>query len=196
MDYLQYIDAEVPKEYIDRVEVLIQNELGEQADHIQVHPNAQKFIDNAKMLDTRFDKSLYDEFLAITEPNDRKRGIDDVIDKDFLNYYGKKYPRIELQRYSQESDKADELSITNAYLDHQILTLKNLLPKTILNQWSINNDNINYCIDKLDSENKKQHRQINDLNKYREKLQIKHKPEFEQLQDKYYNALIDRLLKR
>ena len=88
---------------------------------------------------------------------DKKRSYDEY-KSDF---------KIDLNRYNN-SDDLEQLQISEGYLRHEELVLSELLPRTLMNQWVINNDYMERSNDRLESIQGIQLKQIEDINKYRD----------------------------
>ena len=71
--------------------------------------------------------------------------------------------------------------MVDSYLKHQEIVLDTLLPRTISNQWMINNDHIQQTSTIVEEMSDQQQKHINDLEIYREGLQRRYEPLFLQM---------------
>lgn len=176
MDYLPFIDDLTGlDQYEDAVERAIVGELRDKTQ--QAHPEA----------------------LSVTATDLRDYPIHSLDcatsnnEEELLALYRRSFPRVDLDRYTTQSDDIDTLCVMDSYLRHQELILQRLMPKTLLNQWAINNDFLNASSDVLEKVIKDQENNIHDLNMYRKRLQLQNKPHFTDLTNEWKRNLVDRL---
>ncbi|CCE65748.1 hypothetical protein TPHA_0M01730 [Tetrapisispora phaffii CBS 4417] len=171
MSFLPFVDVE-EVEYQEQIEKLYEETREQVMDGAEMHPEVVKM-------------------LAVSELDERKRAMpDDCDDPDSK----RKQPRISLQRYSiDEGSSVESLMINEAYLRHQELVLKELLPKTMMNQWIINNECMKDDGQHLQETMDRQLKQIVDLNKHRERLQMEGNVTLQELEKQWHNQLIKNL---
>ncbi|CCD22643.1 Snt309p NDAI_0A04880 [Naumovozyma dairenensis CBS 421] len=205
MDYLPFIDSEdYDADSISQVEKEIKREYAQiekdKDEDTNLHPEVIKLLNLWKVPTTtsHFDTELLDEYM-----NPRKRKFDenedgdedeDALEERILEICSKKYPRIDLSRYFLNSDDEESLCITHAYIEHQEVLLKDCLSKTLTNQWAINNEFIKESNANLNLILEKENKNLVDLMKYRENAQLKNKPIFDKLKQKWKDNLIQNVL--
>ncbi|CCH60051.1 hypothetical protein TBLA_0C02410 [Henningerozyma blattae CBS 6284] len=180
-------------ETLNTIEKLIEEQLNsicqnsQRNDNLPTHPNVEKQLNRFKFKDPRYDyQQLNKQFLHYNNKNGKKREYAAItvsinenpqVNQQFPEYDNNSYKKIkveksiDLSRYSLESTEPltrDTLSIIDSYLRFQELTLENLLSKTIINQWAINNDSMVSALENVSSLEQKQVTAINDLNRYRD----------------------------
>ncbi|QLQ78818.1 hypothetical protein HG537_0B01660 [Torulaspora globosa] len=177
MDYLPFIDDESGlKEYINGIESEIQQELRKNRD--QIHPEAQ----DMRLKQIR-SYPVYSVHCETSYDGER-----------LLQEYRGSIPRIELERYTTEDqDNVDILCVIDSYLRHQELVLARLMPKTLLNQWAVNNDFLSASSATLKKVIQDQETNIYQLNHYRRNLQLQNASVFAGLEDQWKKTLIERL---
>lgn len=186
MDYIEFIGkGETPDSFRDKINDLVKKEFMK-IEKETVHPEVRDIIAKSKGPAKNVDalpKGLYAEYLRLSK-NNKKRALsyDDDNDTLFLQEYKRKYPRINTSRYvPNESAELGSLGIVDSYLKHQEIVLSTLLPRTISNQWMINNDHIQQTSTIVEEMNKRQSKQISDLEVYREGLKCRYEPLFLQM---------------
>ncbi|AQZ10556.1 SNT309 (YPR101W) [Zygosaccharomyces parabailii] len=153
-----------------------------------LHPEVQALLRKFLPEECRFD-SLYEVYHDYDSGQGWKRKRKEV-EEATLEEYKKKHPRIGLARYSTESRNAEILGTVNSYLNHQYLVLRKCMPETILNQWAINNDYIEKTTETLQDRVELEKTQLKNLDRYRESVQAKNKPEFARLKSEWKQQLI------
>ena len=204
--YLPFLDSErlskPDPEYEAAVDLLVKRELEAITQgQSKLHPVAQKIADYvANSITYRFGDELFQEYLAHNETKGPKRQrvdsqSEDVDNEDqFLEYYKRKVPRIDLVKYSDDANVSfKQLAITESYLHHQLITLESLLPETLIKQWSVNNEFMEQSDSTIRSEIERQRKQLSDLDAYRRQIQLQHRETFETLQDRIDKAVLDKL---
>lgn len=198
MDYLPYIDDDLEdSEFEPLVGKLLQEELRKQLpeETVSLHPEVTQLLNGVSIGQFRFDKDLYENYKNFNDQNidslKRKRPSDDDM---ILREYKTKYPRIDISRYTLiNQEDTTVLAIMDSYLRYQLLSLERLLPRTLLNQWAINNDFLATSDKVLDSIIETQENQIRDLNQYRKTIQLQNQPIFDQYAQQWRNKLINNI---
>lgn len=198
MDYLPYIDdAREESEFEPLVGELLQEELRKQVPEGTngLHPEVTKLLSEVSIGEFRFDTKLYEIYKNFDDQDTsslkRKKPSDDDI---ILREHKNKYPRIDIARYTLiNQEDVDLLAITDSYLRYQILTLEKLLPRTLLNQWAINNDFLATSDKVLDRVIENQENQIRDLSQYRKTIQLQNQPIFNQYAQEWKDKLINNI---
>lgn len=198
MDYLPFIDDALEEfEFEPLVGELLQEELRKQVPEgtDALHPEVRKLLSEVSIGELRFDTNLYEIYKNFDDQDTnsvkRKRPSDDDI---ILREYKNKYPRIDIARYTLiNQEDIDLLAITDSYLRYQILTLEKLLPRTLLNQWAINNDFLATSDKVLDKVIENQENQIRDLSQYRKTIQLQNQPIFNQYAQEWKDKLINNM---
>ncbi|QHS76814.1 Snt309p [Saccharomyces paradoxus] len=185
MDRFNFIDKGILEIYKSEIDELVRKEYGNIKKE-PMHPEVQGIITKKNGPDksvTALSKGLYTEYLEQCN-NKKKRAsdFDDDVDTLFLQEYRRKYPRIDTSRYvPNESSEINLLGMVDSYLKHQEIVLDTLLPRTISNQWMINNDHIQQTSTIVEEMSDQQQKHINDLEIYREGLQRRYEPLFLQM---------------
>ncbi|EDO17100.1 hypothetical protein Kpol_1025p20 [Vanderwaltozyma polyspora DSM 70294] len=163
MTSLPFSDHEVSVYYQQQAENMFKETLSS-LEMVEVHPDVLKLLHKSDVYN---------------ETNSRKRGSRDT-DVD-IGYQKSKQAKntttqgIDDSRYSLEGSihDMDKYEIILSYLRHQELTLDELMSRTILNQWAINNDYVSNGLEMVDMKIEKQIKEIEQINKYREQSQNK-----------------------
>lgn len=203
MEYLPFIDKDIPdKQSQEIVEQLIQDEIRthNKDNTTQLHPDVYKLTKSLKIDKHVIADSLYEEYLRnnelLVKQGKRPVSTRDIEDA-FLENFKTKHPRIDFTRYSMDNlpmDKRsqnDSLAIVDSYLAHQLITLRDLLPKTIVNQWAINNDFLKSSDQTIQDILQSQRKQLVDLDNYREKVQAAQVPAFQTLEYDTNEKILD-----
>lgn len=192
MDYSTYLDGAANLDYGEIVEKLVEDQRkATEAEEVPdgLHPEVQALLRKFQPDECRFD-SLYEVYRCYDSGQGWKRKRKEV-EEATLEEYTKKHPRIGLARYSTESRNAEILGIMNSYLNHQYLVLRKCMPETILNQWAINNDYIEKTTETLQDRIEIEKIQLKNLDRYRENVQAKNKPELARLKSEWKQQLIN-----
>ncbi|CAB4252072.1 similar to Saccharomyces cerevisiae YPR101W SNT309 Member of the NineTeen Complex (NTC) that contains Prp19p and stabilizes U6 snRNA in catalytic forms of the spliceosome containing U2 [Maudiozyma barnettii] len=205
MDYLPFIDYKIPSdEYKNEAERLIREAMQKQ-DITHLHPYAQKSVKMGKIANHVIPDSIFQEYIqkhtAGDKPKGQKRSLESIYlnDENFLQEFNSKHPHVDPSRYSLEdiSTEDNETSIKNklavidSYLAHQIITLRDLIPQTSVNQWAINNDFMRTSTQIIDNLVSQQKKQLEDLDKYREKAQINQVASYDKLNYDINERILD-----
>ncbi|SMN18155.1 similar to Saccharomyces cerevisiae YPR101W SNT309 Member of the NineTeen Complex (NTC) that contains Prp19p and stabilizes U6 snRNA in catalytic forms of the spliceosome containing U2 [Maudiozyma saulgeensis] len=205
MDYLPFIDNKIPSdEYKDKAERLIHDTMQEQ-NTIGLHPYVQKMLEMHKKTDHVIPDSMFQEYIqkfpSEDNPRGQKRSLESshLDDESFLQEFNSKHPHIDLLRYNLEDISSDDnqlstktkLAIIDSYLTHQIITLRDLIPNTLVNQWAINTDFIRTNTRTIDNLLSQQIKQLEDLDKYREKAQVNQATSYDKLNYDINEKILD-----
>ena len=196
MNNLKIINKrEIPASLSEKIDELVQKEFARtKKEH--VHPEVRDIIAKGKGPSKSIKglpEELYSKYLQQCH-NEKKRPLDDDDDDDtfFMQEYKRQYPRIDTSRYVPHgSADVNLLGITDSYLKHQEITLTTLLPRTISNQWMINNDQIQQTAEIVEEMSNQQRKQIHNLEIYREKLQHRYESTFSQMKQQYKEKVLN-----
>ncbi|CAI1779022.1 hypothetical protein SEUBUCD646_0P03680 [Saccharomyces eubayanus] len=172
---------EVPVSFSEKIDELVQKEFA-RTEKECVHPEVRDIIVKGKGPGKSIKglpEELYNKYLQQCH-NEKKRHLDDDDDDTFfMQEYKRQYPRIDTSRYVPHGTAdVNLLGITDSYLKHQELTLSTLLPRTVSNQWIINNDQIQQTAEIVEEMSSQQRKQIHNLEIYRQKLQHRYESSF------------------
>ena len=203
MDNLRFIDSESAKEeYRHMAEKLFAEEL-RKLDTTQKHPEVIKILNSVSarashiLAEEVFDQ--YQEFVGSKRDSKKRTWDSTEADDAFLEEYKKKHPRIDmsvygLDQYSTGTDEAkDRIATVDSYLSHQLIALRDLIPKTMVNQWAINNDLMRVSSDVVDNLLETQRKQLQDLDKYRQNAQTSAAPTFKNLEYQVNELILDEI---
>lgn len=188
MDFLPYLDQPAGIDYDSQVDRLIQDVLKNKDD--QLHPEAQKLLSKTVIPPPK--SEYHYEFYSQYDDNQgwkrkRKETEDATLDES-----RKKQRGVDLNRYDIETDNLESLQVVDSYLRHQTLVLQTM-NETTLNQWAINNDYMERASENLRDRINHQTKQLQDLDRYRESVQLKHSPHLQRIKNSWKQQLIENL---
>lgn len=163
---------------IEKVEELISRELGNK--NVTIHPAVTKLLNKYKLeLPSQYSYEELDKQYKDQISMSKKHKMSD--DASEILHIVKRMKSsnengIDLEKYSIvkfDQMGVDELGIIDSYMRYQELTLQELIPKTIINQWAINNDALTGQLDIVKQLELKEVNQLNQLNKYRDYMMTK-----------------------
>ncbi|CCC67700.1 hypothetical protein NCAS_0A11420 [Naumovozyma castellii] len=200
MDYLPFIDKSTDESlftYMKEVErqidqELVRNKKKNNTKQDGLHPTTLELIRSWNIpKETRFDNLSFKEYLKDSKKDSVGRDKEERI----LKKYRARNPGIDPSRYSISKPKDPEiLAISSSYLRHQHIILKSCLPKTIVNQWAINNDFVANNNERLQQVLNTQEKQIDDLTKYRKSVQEQSERTFKKINKQWKDNLVKNLL--
>lgn len=206
MDNLPFIDpVSAKEEYRQMAEKLFAEELLKQ-DTTQKHPEVIKILNSTTAKTPGvFSQDDFNQYKHVMDNghNPNKRPRESIESEDiFLNQYKAKHPHIDMSLYDSDqqltdtAETKDRLAIVDSYLSHQLIALRDLIPKTMVNQWAINNDLMRASVSVVDDLLEVQRKQLEDLDKYRKHAQTTAQPSFNNLEHRINDMILDEIERR
>ena len=173
------------------------DEISKKQNRKKLHPDVLKIYNPDK--EYIIQPVIYEEYLNSFYPyyHDTKDDIANAkhqreSEDKFMKHYKGMYRRIDMKRYSldetslfgsidksktiQQKDLKKKLAVIDAYLGHQLVTVRDLMPNTLVNQWAVNNDFIEKSSEVVDDLIRQQTKELDDLETFRlsqrEKLRV------------------------
>ncbi|QLG70228.1 hypothetical protein HG535_0A01660 [Zygotorulaspora mrakii] len=198
MDYLPFIDEpQIDDTHLEKVETRMKLELERIMANDQIHPEVLRLLESQPHKQSRFDEELYELYNSGSENVEvngsaRKRPYNEEL---LLEEHKKKNARVRMDIYDLDNPQCnvERLAIIDNYLKHQELILREALPKTLLNQWAINNHYLSNRSEQLQQVIDLQSKHIQELNAYRKNVQLQNEPVFERDVQNWRNKLIRNL---
>lgn len=197
--------------YKSQVEDLI-DKISEKQDRKDLHPDVLKIYNPDRQY--LIQPVIYEEYLDNFYPyyHDSKDEIANAkhrreSEDKFMKYYKDTYLHIDMKRYSldrislfgsidksravEPKDLKKRLAVIDAYLAHQLVTVRDLLPHTLVNQWAVNNDFIEKSSQVVDDLIRQQTRQLGELETFRSSQREKLKQYYEKRNFEVNEEILD-----
>lgn len=173
--------------YKNEAQFLI-DKICEKQDRKELHPDLLKIYNPDK--EYFIFQMIYEEYLDCFYPyyHDLKDKVANAkhqkeSEAKFMKHYKDTYRHIDMKRYSLDEislfgsiDKSravepkglkKRLAVIDAYLAHQLVTVRDLMPNTLVNQWAVNNDFIEKSTQVVDDLIRQESKKLEELDTFR-----------------------------